>query len=311
MADISSEFSISYEAFMYYIKVERNRSDHTVENYGRDLRRFFTWCSGQSISRPEEVGHRLVVDFLVYLEGKGGLGLRSVARIRSTLRQFFGFLVAEGRLETDPTVLVEAPKFRQPLPKVLSPERVETLLNAPDRDTPLGLRDAAMIQLVYSTGLRVSELVSLPIRYVDPRIGVLRTVGKGDKERLVPMGDEALEVVHDYLVRARPLLDPEAACPALFVTRRGKQMTRQNFFIRLRNYAVTAGIAIKISPHVLRHSFATHLLENGADLRSLQAMLGHSDITTTQIYTHVSKARLAKLHAQYHPRGGRFFPDER
>jgi integrase/recombinase XerD len=310
MSESGAKLYISYEAFMYYIKVEKNRSDHTVENYGRDLRRFFDWCIGRDIHDPGGVGHREVVDFLVHLEGKGGLSLRSIARIRSTLRQFFGFLVSEGRLEADPTVLVEAPKFRQPLPKVLSADKVESLLATPDRDTPLGLRDAAMIQLVYSTGLRVSELVSLPIRYVDARVGVLRTLGKGDKERLVPMGEEALAVVHEYLVRSRPLLDPESSCPALFVNRRGKQMTRQNFFVRLRNYGQMAGIALKISPHVLRHSFATHLLENGADLRSLQAMLGHSDITTTQIYTHVSKARLAKLHAQYHPRGGSFFSDE-
>ena len=288
---------------MYYLKVEKARSDNTVDNYGRDLRRFFQWCEDRRIGGLAHVKHTTIVDYLVHLEGKQRLSLRSVARARSTLRQYFQFLTAEGTISADPTVLVEAPRFGQPLPKVLSGTQVEALLNAPDLANPLELRDAAMIQLVYSAGLRVSELVALPIRNVDLEVGIIRTIGKGDKERLVPMGDEAAMLMSRYVREARSVFDPGHNCPALFVNRRGKQMTRQNFFIRLREYAAVAGIPKQVSPHVLRHSFATHLLENGADLRSLQAMLGHADITTTQIYTHVSRARLLAMHADYHPRG--------
>jgi integrase/recombinase XerD len=298
------EFSNAVDAFMYYIKVEKGRSENTVESYSRDLRRFFDWCYTNELLTLSQIKHTTIVDYLVYLECKAKLSLRTVARVRSSLRQLFRFLVAEGRLDNDPTVLVQSPRFHQPLPKVLGPGRVEALLHSPDRSTVLGLRDAAMIQLVYSTGLRVSELVALPIRNVDHEVGILRTIGKGDKERLVPMGEEALDVVREYINNARISLDPRNKCAALFVNRRGKAMTRQNFFLRLRDYARDAGITQKVSPHVLRHSFATHLLENGADLRSLQAMLGHSDITTTQIYTHVSKARLSAIYQEYHPRGG-------
>jgi integrase/recombinase XerD len=180
---------------------------------------------------------------------------------------------------------------------------VEALLAAPDRSRPLGLRDAAMIELLYSSGLRVSELVTLPRRAVDPEVQILKVRGKGDKERLVPMADRALELMVRYLRDARPHHDPDASQPEVFVSRRGTAMTRQNFWQRLRQHAQRAGIPGKVSPHVLRHSFATHLLDHGADLRSLQAMLGHADISTTQIYTHVSRKRLVELHARYHPRG--------
>jgi len=290
------------EGFIYYLKVERNRSDNTVESYARDLARFRQWAAEQGIASPAAIRREHVADYLVHLDQEG-LGLRSIARARTSLRQLFKFLVRERRIEDDPTALISGPKFPAPLPTVLTEREVEGLLEAPDRHTPLGLRDAAMIELLYACGLRVSELVGLPSRAFDLSVGVLRVRGKGDKERLVPVGDRALDLLTRYVREARPLHDPAQRCPAIFVSRRGTAMTRQNFWQRLGRYAREAGIRGKVSPHVLRHSFATHLLEHGADLRSLQAMLGHADITTTQIYTHVTQARLAALHSRYHPRG--------
>lgn len=290
------------EGFLYYLKVERARSDNTVQAYGRDLQQFAAWLGERGIPSPADVSHAHLVDYLVSLD-EGGLGLRSIARARTSIRQLFKFLLREGLVEADPSTLIEAPRFPAPLPVVLSGKQVEALLAAPDRTSPLGLRDAAMIELLYATGLRVTELVTLPWRAIDAEIGLLRVRGKGDKERLVPVGEQALDLIRRYLRESRPQLDPDGTSPALFVNRRGTPMTRQNFWQRLRGWAVAAGIPGKVSPHVLRHSFATHLLENGADLRALQAMLGHADISTTQIYTHVTQARLAALHARFHPRG--------
>ncbi|MEZ4319099.1 MAG: site-specific tyrosine recombinase XerD [Myxococcota bacterium] len=290
------------EGFMYYLKVERNRANHTVEAYLRDCRRFADWCADTGIEELSDVSRQDVVDHLAWLEAQG-IGRRSIARTRTSVRQLFRYLIQERLLEDDPTVLVQAPRFTSPLPTVLSSAMVEALLDAPDRSTALGTRDAAMIAVLYSSGLRVSELVKLPWRNVDAQVGLLKVHGKGDKERLVPVGDRALAEVRRYLQTGRPTLDPANGSPALFVSKRGTAMTRQNFWVRITHYAALAGIPGKVSPHVLRHSFATHLLEHGADLRSLQAMLGHADISTTQIYTHVSKARLARLHAEHHPRG--------
>ncbi len=290
------------EGFMYYLKVERNRSDNTVESYSRDLARFRDWLTEQGLEEPGAVARTHIADYLVFLD-KEGLGLRSIARARTSIRQLFKFLVRERLLEDDPTALVDGPRFPAPLPTVLSEKQVEGILGAPDQDTALGLRDAAMIELLYACGLRVSELVLLPARGLDLSVGVLRVRGKGDKERLIPIGDRALDLIVRYAEDARPLHDPQKRSPQLFVSRRGTAMTRQNFWQRLGKYARLAGVRGKVSPHVLRHSFATHLLEHGADLRSLQAMLGHADITTTQIYTHVTQARLAALHGRYHPRG--------
>jgi integrase/recombinase XerD len=292
------------EGFVYYLKAERNRSDNTVESYRRDLERFRVWLvEDRQLTRPELVGRDDVADFMVALD-RAELGPRSIARARTSVRQLFKFLVKEGRVERDPTSLVRAPRFPAPLPKVLTEAQVEALLAAPDRSTPLGLRDAAMIELMYETGLRVTELVTLPLRAVDGEMGLVRVRGKGDKERLVPMGEPALDLMLRYLREARPLHDLTGRTPEVFVNRRGKRMTRQNFWQRLKGLARGARIRdALVTPHVLRHSFATHLLEHGADLRALQAMLGHSDIGTTQIYTHVTRSRLQKLHSEFHPRG--------
>ncbi|MEZ4237783.1 MAG: site-specific tyrosine recombinase XerD [Myxococcota bacterium] len=290
------------EGFTYYLKVERNRADRTVEAYGRDLRGFTQWLKDRDVTDVAQIERDQVSDYLVSLDARG-LSLRSIARVRSALRHFFKYLVKDGIRPTDPSVRVRSPAFPAALPKVLTEPQVEALLAAPDRTTPLGLRDAAMIEVLYATGLRVSELVGLLRAAVDPEIGILRIRGKGDKERLVPIGEVAFDLMVRYLQQARPLHDPGAHAPEVFVSRRGSRMTRQNFWQRITAYARTAGLPDGlVSPHVLRHSFATHLLEHGADLRSLQAMLGHADIGTTQIYTHVTRTRLAALHAQYHPR---------
>ena len=293
------------EGFMYHLKVERNRSENTLLGYGSDLRRFAAWLEGRGRAKPSEVRREDVADFMHHLK-ESGLGARSVARARSSIRQLFKYCMREGLVEHDPTALVDAPRFAQPLPTVLSPAQVEALLAAPNRGDPLGLRDAAMLELIYSSGLRVSELVTLPLRAVDAEVGLIHVRGKGDKERLVPVSETAVTLIRRYLREARVLHDPSGEVPEVFLSRRGGPMTRQNLWQRLQRYAKQAGVPGKVSPHVLRHSFATHLLENGADLRALQAMLGHADISTTQIYTHVSRARLKRLHARYHPRGQRF-----
>ena len=290
------------EGFLYYLKVERDRSVNTQEAYLRDLKRFQAGCMEIGVTSVEEVTRGVVVEHLRALDAEG-LSTRSIARARSSIRQLFRFLVREGLLEEDPTDRVDAPRFSLPLPRVLSPGEIDALLAAPPRDRPLGLRDAAMIELMYSTGLRVTELVTLPAASVDPEAGLLRVRGKGGRERLVPTGSRAIEIILRYLREARPHHDPEGRSPQLFVGRGGTAMTRQNFWQRLKRWAVVAGIEGRVSPHVLRHSFATHLLEHGADLRHLQVMLGHADITSTQIYTQVSKARLQAIHAEFHPRG--------
>ncbi len=287
---------------MYHLKVERSRSEHTLLGYGSDLRRFADWLEGQGRTDPSVVARDDVADFMLHLREQG-LGARSVARARTSIRQLFRYCMREGLVEHDPTALVDAPRFPQPLPTVLSGAQVEALLAAPNRGDPLGIRDAAMLEMIYSSGLRVTELVTLPLRAVDAEIGLVQVRGKGDKERLVPVSETALRLLRRYLREARLLHDPAGEVPEVFLSRRGEPMTRQNLWQRLQGHAKRAGIPGKVSPHVLRHSFATHLLENGVDLRSLQAMLGHADISTTQIYTHVSRARLKRLHAEFHPRG--------
>lgn len=299
---MGSSLEHAVEGFLYALRVERGRAENTVEAYGRDLQRFVQWCEERGLVDVADVGPADVADHLVALD-RQGLGLRSIARVRSSVRQLFQHLLHDGLLEHDPTAKVHAPRFNTALPRALSAGQIEALLAAPDRADPLGLRDAAMIELMYSTGLRVSELVSLRAAAVDGERGLLHVQGKGGKQRLVPTGERALALVGDYVAEARSLHDPEGRTAELFVGRRGHAMTRQNFWQRLRRWALAAGIEGKVSPHVLRHSFATHLLAHGADLRHLQAMLGHAHVTTTQIYTQVTQARLQAIHARYHPRG--------
>lgn len=290
------------DLFLNYLVVEKGLSRNTLDAYGRDLGRYLECLSKASIASPDEVSPALVLRFLAQLKDQG-LAPRSRARTLVALRTFHRFLLQEGYARTNPAARVEAPKSLQPLPHTLSPADVERLLQAPTGDKPLALRDRAMLEILYATGLRVSELVGLKLDNLQLDIGYLVTFGKGRKERIVPMGEVSMAALQTYLQLGRPLLCGKENSVLLFLNRGGKGLTRQGFWKIIKRRALQAGIAKNIMPHTLRHSFATHLLENGADLRSVQTMLGHADISTTQIYTHVTRERLKQLHGQFHPRG--------
>ena len=287
------------ELYLDYLAVEKGLAKNSLSAYATDLRKFADYLTSKKID-PHTVARIDIVHYFQWLRG-AGISARSVARSLAAIRGMFRFLVAERHLKTDPTENIENPKLWTTLPKSLQPSEVEALLRTPDRATPQGLRDAAMLELLYATGLRVSELIHVKLEDLVMDAGFLRTLGKGSKERIVPFGDAAREAIVAYIERGRPEL-VKRADPHLFLSNRGRAMSRQSFWMKIVKYARLAGIPSRISPHVLRHSFATHLLENGADLRSVQLMLGHSDISTTQIYTHVSRARLQKMYEQYHPR---------
>ncbi|ACL73207.1 tyrosine recombinase XerD [Thioalkalivibrio sulfidiphilus HL-EbGr7] len=300
--DTAPPSTLAIDAFLDAIWAEHGLSDHTLAAYRADLMALARWL-GPRGKRVEQADRG---DLLAYLSHRvaGGARPRSTARLLSSLRRFYRHQVRDGRRQDDPTAQIDSPKLGRPLPDTLSETDVEALLASPDTDTDLGLRDRAMLELLYATGLRVSELVGLRVDQVNLRHGVVRTLGKGSKERLVPLGEEASVWVERYLGAARPaLLAGQGACDDLFVTRRGGAMTRQAFWHLLRRYAAQAGIHKHLSPHTLRHAFATHLLNHGADLRVVQMLLGHSDLSTTQIYTHVARARLKELHGKHHPRG--------
>ncbi|MFZ4734619.1 MAG: site-specific tyrosine recombinase XerD [Bradymonadia bacterium] len=290
-------FREAVTAYLTWVRVERGLAAHTVAAYRRDLQDF------ERRLEPGAVDQIVLEDVLRWLalRNADGIGARSQARGLVALRGLFRHLSDEHGLRTDPTALVEMPRIGRPLPKTLSLDEVDALLAAPDRGDPVGLRDAAMLEVLYATGLRVSELVGLRIDQVHLEAGFVRVLGKGRKERIVPLGDVAREAVERYLATARRA--PRRAAEALFISRLDRGLTRQGFFKILRAVALKAGIDRSVSPHQLRHAFATHLLERGADLRSLQLMLGHADIGTTEIYTHLSRARLSRIHAEHHPRG--------
>ncbi len=287
-------------AFLSYMRVEKGVSVNTLSAYTGDLGKFEAFAAKRQ-QRACGMLRSDIVDFLSTLYKKR-LDSRSVARNLVSLRSFFRFALAEGFIKEDPAQSIESPKFRQSLPSFLSVEEIDRLLAQPDLSTPLGLRDKALIELLYSSGLRVSELLGLRMGDIHMEVGCLRCIGKGDKERQVPVGRVALAAVQAYLRDARPALLGNKVSPCLFVNRRGGQMSRVGFWQRLAAYGRMAGLRAKLSPHKLRHSFATHLLEGGADLRSVQMMLGHSDISTTQIYTHVVQDRLKQIYKQHHPR---------
>ena len=280
---------------------ERGLSANTLQGYRQDLLKLAAALrkKGRSLPRAERED---ILEFLAR-EMRAGRSPRSVSRYLSGYRQYFRWLVREGAVGEDPTALIESPKLGRGLPDALTEEQVEALLGAPDLESPLGMRDRAMLELMYATGLRVSELTGLEISNVNLNQGVVRIVGKGRKERLVPVGEQALEWLRRYLEEARPALMKGAQSPAVFVTARKAGLTRQAFWHMVRRQAAQAGIRRRISPHVLRHSFATHLLNHGADLRVVQLLLGHSDLSTTQIYTHVAREGLKRLHQEHHPRG--------
>ena len=282
--------------------LEDGLSRNTLESYRRDLRLFAVWLASE---RGKTLLNAERVDLLGYLAYKFQRRAkpRSAARLLSSLKRLYQYLLREGRITADPTLQVEATALPRSLPKSLTEEDIERLLAAPEIETPLGLRDRAMLEALYASGLRVSELVSVGVAQVSQDMGVVRVVGKGSKERLVPRGEEALAWIRSYVAQARPEILDGKRTDALFVTARGESMTRQAFWHLIRRYAAKAGLNKQISPHTLRHAFATHLLNHGADLRVVQLLLGHADISTTQIYTHVARERLKQLHAKHHPRG--------
>jgi integrase/recombinase XerD len=291
-----------FDRYCGYLTVEKGLSANTLVSYSRDLQRFHTFLGDQSINGLEDIHAATVLAYLIHLR-KRGLAAKSRARHLVTLRGFFRFLHQEKHIASDPTALIELPKSGLHLPGVLSLEEIQRLLNTPDPKRPVGMRDAAMLELLYAAGLRVTELVGLGVLDVNRDAGFVRVTGKGGKERVVPIGRTAINVLGRYLENARPFLLKGLTSEYLFIARKGRPMSRQGFWKLLKKYAVKAGIDHPVSPHTLRHSFASHLLEGGADLRVVQTMLGHADIATTQIYTHVSAERLKSIHRQFHPRG--------
>lgn len=289
------------ESFLDAVWAERGLSENTLKSYRYDLTLLSEHLEKNN-STLRTAGREDLLNFLA-AQVQAGRSPRSLSRYLSGMRQFYQWLLREGRIRKDPSALIESPKLGRGLPKALNEQQVEALLEAPDTGSPLGLRDRTMLELMYATGLRVSELISLQAVNLGINQGVVRVTGKGGKERLVPLGEEALSWLQQYLEEARPALLKGADCPMVFVTARKSGMTRQAFWYAIRKYAVTAGIGQKVSPHMLRHSFATHLLNHGADLRVVQLLLGHSDLSTTQIYTHIAREGLKQLHSEHHPRG--------
>jgi integrase/recombinase XerD len=289
------------DLFLDYLTVERGLAPNTRASYSRDLLRFLNYLEDQGIHDWSQVRFPDVMAFLSKVQDQG-LSARSRARLLAALRGFFKFMVRDSHLTENPVVHMTSPRLRRYLPLVLSVAEVEILLAQPDPNTPIGQRDVAMLELLYATGLRVSELVNLPVGRVNLEVGFLVVVGKGAKERIVPMGETAMESVRLYTLESRPRLLRGRMSDILFLSNRGRAMTRQGFWKLLKKYGRQASLKKRLTPHALRHSFATHLLDRGADLRSVQMMLGHADISTTQIYTHVARERLKQVHEKYHPR---------
>ena len=293
----------SVDYFLNYLSVEKGLAVNTLNAYSRDLVGYIAFLKENTdIDKPDDISQPLLLNYLGFLR-KNGLSARSRARTLSTIRGFHRFLLRESHSQSDPTVLIEAPRTLQGLPKLLSIKDVESLLQAPAGDSAMALRDRAMLEVLYATGMRVSELIAVKLGDLKLDVGCLNAFGKGSKQRLIPLGEVALEILQEYLHNGRSKLLKGKTSDYVFLNARGARMSRQGFWKKLKEYALQAGIRQNIYPHMLRHSFATHLLENGADLRSVQTMLGHADISTTQIYTHVIQERLKQVHQQYHPRG--------
>ena len=282
--------------------LEDGLSRNTLDSYRLDLTQFAGWLTKTQGKAMVAADHG---DLLAYIAHRvaGKAKATSTSRLLSSLKRFYQYALRQNKIKTDPTLNIDSPKLPRGLPKTLTEQDVEKLLAAPNVEDPLGLRDRTMLETLYASGLRVSELVTLNVAQVSQDMGVVRIVGKGAKERLVPLGEEALNWIKRYLKEARPRILDKRTADAMFVTSRGAAMTRQSFWHLLKRYAAQAGLAKPMSPHTLRHAFATHLLNHGADLRVVQLLLGHSDISTTQIYTHVARERLKQLHAKHHPRG--------
>lgn len=290
------------DQFLHYLIVEKGLSKNTIDAYSHGLNRFLNYLCKKGIEEMSSVSKFNVRAFLLALK-RQGLSTKTVVRNLVAIRTFFHFLIQEGILEANPIEELESPKIEKTLPEILTLKEVEQLLEQPNPQTPLGIRDRAMLEVLYATGMRVSELTQLPINQVNLEGGYVLIFGKGSKERIVPLGSEAMKWVILYLKTARERHAKGKESPFLFINRSGIGMSRQQFWKNIKAYGRRAGIRKRITPHLLRHSFASHLLEGGADLRSVQMMLGHADISTTQIYTHVTGERLKKIHKRYHPRG--------
>ena len=297
---LTRQDSLELDSFIDHLWLEDGLAKNTLDSYRLDLCAFALWITEQNkqLLAVEQA------DIQQYLAVKFPHSKpRSISRLIASLRRFYRYLIRENKISLDPTIQIQSPKLPRSLPKSLSEDEVLALLNSPNVDEPIGLRDRAMLELLYACGLRVTELVGVKVTEVSLSDGVVRVTGKGSKTRLVPMGEEAVDWISRYLSEARPAILQKRLCDALFVTNRADEMTRQGFWYLIKRYALLAGITKHMSPHVLRHAFATHLLNHGADLRVVQMLLGHSDISTTQIYTHVARERLKKLHSEHHPRG--------
>jgi len=282
--------------FIDNLWLEHGLSTNTQTAYRSDITGLGRWLTLNKTTLTQAS----LAELQAYLATRNS---RSAARLLSSIKRFYRYLLRERQINTDPSARIAAPKIGRPLPKTLTETDVETLIDCANTSTPLGLRDRAMLETLYATGLRVSELVNLELEQLNLRRGLIRVTGKGNKERLVPLGEEAMSWLEHYLDQSRPKILKLHRCQTLFVTRRGAGMTRHAFWHLIKRYANQGGISKDLSPHVLRHAFATHLLNHGADLRTLQMLLGHSDLSTTQIYTHVAQARLKEIHSQHHPRG--------
>ncbi|MDG6777449.1 site-specific tyrosine recombinase XerD [Thiomicrorhabdus sp. zzn3] len=289
-------------SFLDYLSISEGLSRNTLLAYRKDLQIYQAWWSEHQSGDIVHANKAQLEDFLFHLQ-QSGRQAKSNARLLSTLKRFYQWGVSQNHFEADPTGLLKSPKIPKAIPKVISEQQVDALLDAPDLGTPLGVRDRAILELMYASGLRVSELVELPFEQINLSAGLVQVTGKGNKERIVPIGELAIEWVERYLQQARPQLAKNKWVETLFVSRLGRPMTRQTLWHRIKNLAWQAGIKGSLSPHGLRHAFATHLINHGADLRTVQLLLGHSDLSTTQIYTHVAKERLHQIHQQHHPRG--------
>ena len=289
------------ERFLDALWLEHGLSENTLKAYRADLRTLSNHLDKQNVDLLAALPQHLHSFLHVLFQKK--VSARTVARCLSTFRRFYRYLLRQNEITTDPSAEISAPKLGRPLPSSLTEQEVSDLLTAPDTSSDLGLRDRAMLETLYATGLRVSELVSLRTTELDINVGVVRVMGKGGKERLVPLGESAIEYLRQYMKQARTDLLHGRQSDAVFITKRAQPMTRQAFWQMIKRYGLVAGVRTPLSPHTLRHAFATHLLNHGADLRSVQMLLGHSDLSTTQIYTHVAQERLKKLHEQHHPRG--------
>lgn len=287
--------------FIYYLSVERGLADNTLESYQRDLKKYLQFLQLQNVKDFSSTSRTLISQYLLQERNKG-LSPSTLSRNLASIRSFYQFLVMEHIIQDNPAIELESPKTEKKLPRVLSFQDMEILLEQPKNKETIGMRDKAMLELLYATGIRVSELVHLNINNLNIKMGFVRCEGKGNKERMIPLGTLAIRSLQDYLLNGRSRLVKQMEEKALFINQHGKRLTRQGFWKILKKYALKAGISSEITPHTLRHSFATHLLENGADLRSVQEMLGHADISTTQIYTQVTRQKIKEVYNQTHPR---------